>query len=118
MALNGGIVMMTDGGDHDALHMACEADLLSALAEPAAPCAPALPAPLLSAPAEPAALLSALAEPAAPHAPALPAPLPNAVDADARTPYEYGTDEDADDGSSSFERELAGLSLLTKCAGR
>ena len=89
MALNGGIVMMTDGGDHDALHMACEADLLSALAEPAAP-----------------------------HAPALPAPLPNAVDADARTPYEYGTDEDADDGSSSFERELAGLSLLTKCAGR
>ena len=93
MALNGGIVMMTDGGDHDALHMACEADLLSALTGPAAPV------------------------PAAPAAPAPAAPLATAVTSDARTPYEYETDGEAD-GTSSFERELEGLSLMTECAGR
>jgi len=86
MALNGGIVMMTDGAEHDALHMACEADLLGALAVSAAPAAPAAPSPPAT--------------------------------ADARTPYEYETDGEAEDGTSSFERELEGLSLMTECAGR
>jgi len=112
IALNQGIVMMTQGHSHDAEMLQCELELGRALLAPA-------PARVHAAPARvDAAAALVQAAPALVQAAAEPlcvAPAGRAAD-EAQSPYVY-EGSSAEAAASNFERELQNLSL-TECAGR
>jgi len=105
IALNQGIVMMTQGHAHDAEMLQCELELGRALLAPALARADKAPALLVAAPK----LVQAAAE--------LLCVAPAGRERDkAQSPYVY-EESSAEAAASNFERELQNLSL-TECAGR